>query len=236
MPKIELKENQQVGNEIRVTCRTCNGQKDHKILAGFTLIGNDSMGHCIWEDEYQIIQCQGCKIPAFRKTHSGDDTIEHFQTSSGFEQIYHKDIKIYPDPDVRHESLKDEYMLSKNLRSIYAETLRASNSDFNILTTIGIRCIVETVCKEKGVAGKDLEARIKNLVEKEIITPEDAKILHQLRNIGNNAAHEIKKHSRAQIDLAMEIIKSLLERIYISPQKAETILPKVKTKKPDNDC
>ena len=90
-----------------------------------------------------------------------------------------------------------------------------------VLAAIGLRALLEAVCKEKKARDGDLFKKIDSLVEKKILTPAGAMILHRIRTLGNEAAHEVKPHTEGQLALAMDIVEHLLMDVYILPKKAE---------------
>lgn len=116
--------------------------------------------------------------------------------------------------------MDDDYLLPTNLQRIYSETLRSLNSGLNVLAGIGVRAIVETICKDKSASGRDLFAKINDLVTQGVLTQDGADILHKLRTLGNEAAHEVKPHSNTQLGLALDVIDHLLQGVYILPHHA----------------
>jgi hypothetical protein len=93
----------------------------------------------------------------------------------------------------------------------------------SVLTGIGIRAIVETVCREKNSPGGNLAAQIGGLVTLNLITQNEANILHDLRFMGNKAAHEVREHSSQDLNLAFDIIEHLLKTVYILPEQARQL-------------
>jgi hypothetical protein len=79
------------------------------------------------------------------------------------------------------------------------------------------------VCKEKEAEGKDLLEKIDSLVEKRVLTPAGASILHKIRTLGNAAAHEVKPHSEKQLSLAWGIVEHLLKDVFILPKQVEAV-------------
>ena len=145
----------------------------------------------------------------FRHTGSGD-----------FEEV--EDIDIYPNPETVRNPVEDDYILPSKWGVIYHETLAAINSGQPVLAGIGIRAIVETVCKDKNTKGDDLSKRINDLVNQGLLTNDGATILHKLRTLGNEAAHEVKPHDNSQLNLAMNVIDHLLQGVYILPCHAKS--------------
>ena len=139
----------------------------------------------------------------------------------GWEPEYLTREELYPNPEETRVSLSDDHLLPENLYRIYSETLGALNSGSPVLTGIGIRAIIETVCKDKKATGRDLYDRINDLVGQGVLTTEGAEILHKLRVLGNAAAHEVKPHSSTQLGLAFDVVEHLLQGVYILPHHAK---------------
>jgi hypothetical protein len=90
-----------------------------------------------------------------------------------------------------------------------------------VLCGIGIRAIIETVCKDKSATGGDLYTKINSLIPIGVLTQDGADILHKLRTLGNNAAHEVKPHTPKELGLAFDVVDHLLLGVYILPIQAK---------------
>lgn len=51
------------------------------------------------------------------------------------------------------------------------------------------------------------------------MTKTRADTLNRVRALGNDAAHEVKKHTPEQLTITLNIIEHLLDEIYILPAK-----------------
>lgn len=222
MANIEIKKYAEVETKIDSSCRECKRSTKHSVLSGVQLSGIENMGggdYFRWNDEYQIVQCQGCESLSFRKTNeNSEDYLE-----VGPERYENKvTIDIYPNPEEGRNKVEDDHLLPTNLQRIYSETLKSINNGLAVLTGIGIRAIVETICKDKTAAGNDLYAKINDLVTQGVLTKDGADILHKLRTLGNEAAHEVTPHDNVQLGLALDVIDHLLLGVYILPHHAKT--------------
>jgi len=103
--------------------------------------------------------------------------------------------------------------------------LTAIGNDQPVLAGIGIRAIIETVCKERSAKGKDLKEKIDDLANLGVVTKDGAKILHSLRFMGNDAAHEVKAHTNEELITAIDVAEYTLKGVYILPKLADK-LPK----------
>jgi hypothetical protein len=60
------------------------------------------------------------------------------------------------------------------------------------------------------------------------VTKDGADILHRIRGMGNQAAHEQKAHTEAQLVAAFEVVEHMLKGVSIIPSHASS-LPETST-------
>ena len=220
---VEYKINKTTGEEHSLPCIKCAGRTAHKVLASVDVRGDegDSNHSFSWSIDNQIVQCLGCKTISFRRASSNSEDIH--QTSADGDYEYTIDEALYPPRIEGIKGLGDEtYYLTSNVRRIYDETLMAMSNQAPVLAGIGLRALLESVCKEKNATGRDLLKKIDSLVSTGILTPASAAILHKIRTLGNAAAHEMKPHSDKQLGLAMDVVEHLLKDVYILPKQVES--------------
>lgn len=111
----------------------------------------------------------------FRQTHTNSEDMEHYAAPDGWEADYVKFEDYYPNPEKSRTGLSDDHLLPEKLQRIYTETLSALNGNNPVLTGIGLRAIIETVCKDQAATGKTLYYQINSLVEQSVITKEGQK-------------------------------------------------------------
>jgi hypothetical protein len=185
-----------------VSCQNCKNKTDHKVLVSADVTQELDMEY--WGTSYQVIQCLGCKRISFRVNR---------QDTALCQPSYEK---IYPSPEKR-SSIKDIDLLPKNVKIIYKETIKAINGYQAILSGIAIRTTLEAIIQEQNVPGDDLSQKINSLTRQGKVTQKYANILHDLRRIGNEAAHSIKPYSPEEIEIAMDVVEHLLQQFYILP-------------------
>ncbi|WP_428983761.1 DUF4145 domain-containing protein [Rhodoferax mekongensis] len=220
--------NSGVNKDVNVQCPRCVGSTAHKTLANATMSGGD--GQMDWHTDYQILQCNGCKSISFRSESSNSEDFDHYiDTYGNDELVYRITEKLYPPRIYGYSGLgEDRWLLPDSLRRIYDETSSALTTDQPVLTGIGVRAILETLCKDKAADGGNLFKQIDDLVSKGILTPARASVLHQIRTLGNLSAHEVAPHTPAQLSLAMTVVDHLLEEVYILPAKTQRLFSGLK--------
>ena len=145
--KIDYESNGTQGVAYEILCVKCAGKTTHKVMVSVDVAGLEDDQDDNWNIDYQIIQCQGCKTISFRESswNSYDVAIYGEETIS---------VKVYP---LRNDGIKglggDVYYLPSKVRDIYNETFLAFSSGLPILAAVGLRALIEAVCKEKKVAG-----------------------------------------------------------------------------------
>lgn len=213
---IKITPNKTQNEEHKIACSECVGITRHKVLQSIDVDGHDDYGSWdfFYSDNFQIIQCQGCDFISFRKFHIDSEDQGYDDNGEPFNL---ETIEIYPSRIAGRQKLNDSHFLPLNIRQIYAETHTALCSRQPILAVIGIRALVETVCKDNGATGGNLEQRIDNLIMKGVLTTQNAELLHSLRILGNEGAHEVKIQDEKTLGLAMTVVEQLLNNVYILP-------------------
>src|SRR5262249_19030234 len=117
----------------------------------------------------------------------------------------------------------DDCLFPTKVQRIYRETVTVFNAGTPTLAGGGLRAIVEAVCNEQRVAGKNLQEKIDQLVAKGLLARAQADWLHEERYIGNAALHEIEPPDEQHLESGLEIIEGLLNTIYILPKQAEKL-------------
>lgn len=213
-----------------VRCHTCNkdGQKV-EIMASVRKqtqcdCGN---GHFVdsWE-HYQILKCGGCETLFFRTTEANSEDIDFDYDHNG-ETITTYDVteRLYPEMAAERNTIKEFHLLPEQLRVIYAEAAKALYSNQPVLAGIGIRAILETICKDKKSPGANLVEKIDGLKNQGVLSPNGALVLHKLRVLGNKSAHEVKPHSADQLSLAFDVLDNLLLNVYVLEPQVAKIFP-----------
>lgn len=199
-------------------CIKCIVKTRHKVLFSIDVQGNEDDYY--WDTSYQIIQCEGCHEISFRQEEINSEDLIPIDNSSDAEHIVYE--SLFP---LRLENYKgiDTISLPYPINRIYKETLNAILSDSRVLAGIGLRALLEAISKEHGATGKNLYEKIDDFVNKQLVTPSNKELLHEIRLLGNDAAHEMIIHSKEKLLLAMRVIEILLTNVYVLPKQMKEI-------------
>jgi len=131
--------------------------------------------------------------------------------------------ELFPSRVAGRKMLPDYYYLPSDVQSIYREAHAAFCSSLPIMAGFGARAIIEAVCRDKSINKGNLEKKIDQLATDGHITVEGAKILHSLRVLGNDAAHEMKVSTDEALSAAFDVVDYLLTGVYVLPRRAKKL-------------
>lgn len=194
---------------IKNYCRICNNQTNHAVVCCEKFRSQGDYDYAI---EYMIIKCLGCDIYAFRQDDS--DIEQAYPTENGQWEVPIT-TKIYPSFMENHKEIDGLWYLPENIRIVYTESLNALIAECNLLAGAGFRAIIEAICLDKEIRGKNLETKINNLSKEGLITKKESERLHSIRFLGNDSIHEMKVPQKQQLILVLNIIEHLLKNLYL---------------------
>ncbi|MEM5341600.1 DUF4145 domain-containing protein [Paraburkholderia azotifigens] len=198
-------------------CSSCDRDTKHTVLHS----KSESESEYRVETSYQIVECCGCGNVSFRRV--VEDFEQGYQDEEG-EWVHPADIVIYPGFLKGHKGLTDIHVVPVTIRSVYEQTLLAISHASSILAGIGLRAIIEAICNERKVTGRNLENRIDRLAKDGLISVREAERLHAIRFVGNDAAHEIHSPRSQQLLVALRIVENLITNVYLLDDAAESTL------------
>lgn len=157
------------------------------------------------EDIFYIAQCSGCDSIKYVSEF-------HYEQDGQWRSIYH----IYPEANDRFFKLQNVSFknLPDSLFFLVTEVHISYINKMYLLCSVGLRMIVEAICLDKGVQGRNLVEKINNLKENGYITKLQSEILHQIRLLGNKTAHEIVENEEELLLEGVNVINSILFNIY----------------------
>jgi len=201
---------------IRVYCGECDGLKNHKVIAARDVTSHpDDPYH--WGVKHYFCQCAGCDTYCYATAEWTEDDFNNYTGEMEYKW------KTYPFSKNARKPIDDVYDLPEKVRSIYVETLGALNSQLPVLTAVGLRAIIEAVCLDQNITGKNLEKKIDGLASSGVLSAAQASILHGHRFLGNIAVHQIVSANPKELIAALEIAETMLRTIYVLPALSNQI-------------
>lgn len=210
--------------KVKVLCSDCKKETNHNVLVKHEAKGEFAGGDIQWEATYQTIQCGGCDDISFRITSkNSEDYDPHTGRPEEFEQLF-------PERAQGRAPIDGYEDFPLKTRRVYSETLKALSNGMSLLAAIGLRALIESICLEKKVKGRNLSIKIDALITIGFLSKKQADFLHSHRFMGNVAAHKIEAPKTEHLFGALDIAETLLKTIYILPKTADQIKPTTKKK------
>lgn len=134
-------------------------------------------------NEYHLWSCLGCKSCVLEIAYTSDAKEDNVGVI--WESRY------YPKPNNNCIQEKHFLHLEPKLRTLYKHIVESYNNESRLLSTIGLRTLLEGICLDKNVGSKRQQLVTKIPLLKEFLPEPIANRLHVFRYFGNNAAHEL---------------------------------------------
>ena len=203
----------------KLFCNSCRQPTNHKVVHFYSQTywpeDNPDMPVDYAKRTWEIIQCAGCDLASFRELLV---TSEDWSPDRGPEPQETR----YPEAGPDQLEVKSFFHVPEKIDRIYRESIESFNIRNYILCAVGLRAVIEGICKDAmrncEDAKKNLEEKIEGLHKKGILTETHAKILHTLRFIGNEAVHELSTPPKDGLKEAIAIVEHTIENLYVLPQ------------------
>ena len=85
---------------------------------------------------------------------------------------------------------------------------------------ISLRRTLELICKDKDATGRTLEAKINDLISKNIFPNDLENAFSVIREYGNSGAHSQINLTDSQLNELIRILYSVIDYLYIIPRKS----------------
>lgn len=111
--------------------------------------------------------------------------------------------------------------LPETVKSLYSEAFAAAEAGHSVLAVLGLRTIIQRVCRERGAKEEPLARQIDFLREQGLLSIQQASFLHGIRLMGNEAAHEaIEPITDDRVLQCFTIINHVLTGMYVLPKES----------------
>jgi hypothetical protein len=207
-------------------CPSCYQNTNHRSLFK-EHIGSKNYEDFHWSEDYEVIRCEGCENIQYRTTYS-DESMTAYHPDGDYEVDY-SDYKYYPKNLKGHKILKNIYHIPDKIRIVYIETIEAMKNNCYLLSAVGLRAIIEAICIEQNITGRNLELKINNLSKNKLITEKDSNRLHTIRFLGNDSVHEMEVPKEDKLNIALKIVESLIDNLYLIDIDANILLDTIIT-------
>lgn len=200
--------------EIKDYCPICKQNTNHTSLFN-TSKSSHHRDDFQWSEDYDIIKCNGCDNIQFRMTYSDESMVAYSQEDEYEYEVQYDEKRYFPKNLRGHAMLSNQYEIPSKIRVVYNETVEAMKNSCYLLSGVGLRAIIEAICIEQNISGRNLEQKINNLLKNKLITDKDANRLHSIRFLGNDSVHEMEVPKEDKLTIALRIIESLINNLYL---------------------
>ena len=203
----------------RVYCNTCGRETNH-LTRGEYEIKEDVNDEGAFEAEtHRLLSCAGCDTPTLETQTS------LFDPSEG-ESSLHDLFSYQPERNQQSHNVKLFRRIPPKLRAIYRQSVAAYNHSLPVLCAAGFRALIEGICADKKIVGRNLEKKIDAM---EAILPKNiVENLHGFRFMGNDAVHELAAPKMEDLKIAIDVSEDLLNFLYELDYKASQLPKKAK--------
>jgi hypothetical protein len=202
---------------MKIFCHRCGDRKTHVVISEIKE-GSGADEDYSWGKTHRFTQCAGCD--AFTYSIESWTESDWNYESEEMDTIWES----YPPPPTLYQTMDGEEILPEKIRLIYNETIVAMHAKLPLLSGIGLRALIESICKDQGICGQDLKERIDGLASGGVLTKKQSEIFHAHRFLGNAAAHEITPAQPSELAAALEIAEHMLRTIYIIPELSKKVM------------
>jgi uncharacterized protein DUF4145 len=103
--------------------------------------------------------------------------------------------------------------IKPELQKLYWELVICLNDNCQLLSTIGLRALIEGICADKGITEGNLEQKI-NALHKFLPSLNLIDALHTFRITGNRAAHRLEALTPEDARAAFDVVEDIMNFLY----------------------
>lgn len=200
--------------KLRIYCNSCNGETWHELVSHY----EHQRHNYFWGYPQLFVsdtfKCCGCEDITFR-------LIKHpfeFQDENDEPEEL-----LFPERKFKNRDRRYFFNLPKHIHNLYQETISAHNNELIILSTVGLRSLIEAIVADKIDSSEfrnNLESKIDSL--KPYFQESVTNTLHEFRIMGNKATHELEAPEKLNIHHALYVVEGMLEYFYGIEDHVET--------------
>jgi Domain of unknown function (DUF4145) len=202
--------------KTRIYCNHCKQDTNHDLKGDHTASWWDEDAAFGEMHVYRLWVCMGCEHGLLQREHVNSDGETAFS--------------YFPHLSRNELSAKPYAKLKPHLAAIYKESVTCYNSKALILCASGLRALLEGICQDKRIKGKNLKGKIEGLKAR-LPNKNIIRNLHHFRFMGNEAVHELAAPKLAELALAIGVIEDLLNFFYELDYKASQLREMRRSKK-----
>ena len=231
-----------IGKVEDLHCATCKRPNTHTVLAAYSTSWEDEEADIRCSTTHDFLKCNGCETGTYRTREWCSEDQEITTT-------------LHPPRGGHARQPRDWHHVpwASQLQQVYKQTITAFNGNLLTLAGAGVRLLIEGICIDQKItdgprfdptgtpiidkktnrpARSDrLEGKINGMAERDLVSQPQAKYLHEIRFLGNDAAHRLDIPDVAVVNTAIDMIEHLLDHIYEQPERAKLLAARTRPAK-----
>ena len=203
-------------------CNICRTKTSHKTIVEASRVNDDPdpCSEAFTCESYRIAECSGCHTVRFIENNVFSEEVD-FEDRVNSKELHCRIYPISEEGALSESRLNElEFVLPACVKRIYEETLIAIKNKLFVIAGIGLRGVLDAVCRDKGIGkGKiTLAERLNIMLKENLITPDQKGILDAVKDLGNDSAHEGKVLKSYEVERALIVVEHLLDTLYLLPE------------------
>ncbi|MFZ2632613.1 MAG: DUF4145 domain-containing protein [Desulfosalsimonadaceae bacterium] len=209
--------------KIRIFCNECLREMTHIILSSVQRKGCHDVNPdftILWENTYQVIECQECHNVTFRIRHWNDE-IQSSHDKKDYQDSYYPPIVSRPKPPWFGK-------LDEKFQDILQEVYIALDANTRFLAAFGARTALDMLIVDKIGDTGSFENKLKKLETDGYIDSTERELLDAITEAGNAAAHRGYAPDEKLLESVIDILESLFDKFCIKPERDKELLKKAR--------
>lgn len=205
--------------DASVHCNSCGKETHHTLLASHRHEFPPDASETDASDTYEVLKCAGCGDPVFRKRYyfsewQSWDPDDH--SGVVYQDTYYPPRMFRQPPEWRTE-------LPEDIQAPLSELYVALQNGLLILASIGARVVLDVAISGLSIPDATYKERLEKLQSRGHVSADERELLETLVEVGGAAAHRSHKITSDDLVVIVDILESVLEKMYLADRRAEDL-------------
>ena len=165
--------------------------------------------------EWYLFRCPVCGNPVLVSVYGFNGMSDDFE-----------DVSVaYPKIDICYEGVPT------NIKNAFESAVKTKGID-KAICLLSLRRTLEMICKDKNAVGRDMESKIKNLIEEKVLPEMMTDACWIVRQSGNDAAHADDVYfTEYEVQEAIKYVAIIIDYLYSLPVRMSKLRSRIEKRK-----